>query len=88
MAEYTEEYIQNKAREVITEFLRLKPAELQLDTHIIDDLGADSLAIVELGFKLSETFGIPIVNTSDDSILVFKNLLKYIRENNQIELGA
>jgi len=85
--ENTQEYIQVKAREIISGFLRLDPAELQLETYIVDDLGADSLAVVELGFKLSEAFGIPVVNTSDESLLVFKNLLAYIKENWSGELG-
>ena len=78
--------IQNQARELIADYLRINPEELQPETHIVDDLGADSLAVVELGFRLSETFGIPVVNTSDADLLVFDNLIDYIEANVRIEM--
>jgi acyl carrier protein len=73
-------YVYNTAREIISTYLRLKQDELQPDSHIVDDIGADSLALVELGFQLSERFGVPIVDTSDDK-LIFKNLVQYIEEH-------
>ncbi len=73
------------AKKMISDYLRLKDDELQPDSHIVDDIGADSLAIVELGFQLSEKFGVPLVDTSDDK-LVFKNLVKYIKENSKTQI--
>jgi len=72
-----------EAHKIITSYLRLKDGELQPDSHIVDDLGADSLAIVELGFQISEKFGVPLLNTDDDK-LVFKNLVAYIKEYSQV----
>ena len=72
--------IYSEAKKIISDYLRLKDDELQPDSHIVDDIGADSLAIVELGFQLSEKFGVPLVDTSDDK-LVFKQLVSYIKEN-------
>ena len=75
-------YIYDEAKKIITNYLRLKEDELQPDSHIVDDIGADSLALVELGFQISEKFGVPIVDTSDDK-LIFKNLVAYIEEHMQ-----
>jgi acyl carrier protein len=72
--------ISRKTNQIISQYLRLKEGELQDDSHIIDDLGADSLALVELGFQISETFGVPMLDTSGDK-LVFKHLVTYIIEN-------
>lgn len=72
--------VYNEAKNIITTYLRLKDDELQPDSHIVDDIGADSLALVELGFQISEKFGVPIVDTSDEK-LVFKNLVAYIEEH-------
>lgn len=74
------DYIYNTAEDLISTYLRLKDGELQADSHIVDDIGADSLALVELGFQLSEAFGVPIVDASDDK-LIFRNLVQYIQEN-------
>lgn len=75
---YDEVY--HAARKIITSYLRVKEDELQPDTHIMDDLGADSLALVELGFQISERFGVPMLDTSGNK-LVFKYLVDYILEN-------
>lgn len=80
MQHQQEQAVYETAKKIITEYLRLKNDELQPDSHIVDDIGADSLALVELGFRLSETFGVPIMDTSDDK-LIFKNLVAYIEEN-------
>lgn len=74
------DYIYRTAKQMISDYLRLKDDELQPDSHIVDDIGADSLALVELGFQISEQFGVPIVDTSDNK-LVFKHLVSYIHEN-------
>lgn len=69
--------IYNEAKKIITEYLRLNENEVEPDTHIVNDAGADSLALVELGFQLTEKFGVQISDTSDDK-LIFKNLVQYI----------
>ena len=73
------DYVYRTAGRLITSYLRLNEDELQPDTHIMDDLGADSLALVELGFQISETFGVPMADTSGNK-LVFKYLVDYILE--------
>ena len=47
-----------KVSQLLTDYLRLAPGEVAEGSHVVNDLGADSLAIVELGFKFMETFGI------------------------------
>ncbi len=75
-----QEYIYQETKKIITDYLRLKEDELQPDSHIVNDIGADSLALVELGFQISEKFGVPLLDT-DDEKLIFKNLVDYIEEN-------
>ena len=76
--------IYKEARIIITDYLRLDEDEIKPDTHIVNDAGADSLALVELGFQLNERFGVPITDTSDE-MLVFKNLVNYIKENLELK---
>jgi acyl carrier protein len=73
------QYVYQTARKMITSYLRVNEEELQPDTHIVDELGADSLALVELGFQISETFDVPMVDTSGNK-LVFRYLVDYILE--------
>lgn len=71
------EYVYRTAKALITDYLRLREDELQPETHMVDDLGADSLALIELGFRIAETFGVPMMDTSG-GILVFKVLVEHI----------
>jgi acyl carrier protein len=51
---------------------------------VINELGADSLALVELGFKFMEAFGIPMV-APEDSLLLVGNLADHIFNQQQVE---
>ena len=73
-------YVYDEAKEIISNYLRLKEGELQPDSHIVNEMGADSLALAELRFQISEKSAVPIVDTSDEK-LVFKNLVAYIEEH-------
>ena len=73
----TEKQIYEKVCAIISDYLRLEEDELNPDTHIVNDAGADSLALVELGFKFSEAFSISMFNP-DEHNLILKNLVKRI----------
>lgn len=66
-----------KVSDILTEYLRLDEGEVKPESHIIDDIGADSLAMVELGFKFSEAFGIGMLAPNDDN-MVISNLVRQI----------
>lgn len=69
--------IRKKIDSILTEYLRLEEGEIQSNSHIVDDLGADSLALVELGFKFSDTFDIPML-TPEEDLMIFENLLNHV----------
>lgn len=71
------EEILTSVTELITDYLRLDADELKPESHIVNDMGADSLALVELGFKFSDTFGIGMINPDDD-MLIISNLVDHI----------
>lgn len=70
----TKEKILEQITPIITDYLRLDKGELTPESHIVNDLGADSLALVELGFKFSEAFNIGMINPDEDSMII-KNLV-------------
>ena len=72
-----EEQIFKKVCEIISDYLRLEEGELKPETHIVRDAGADSLALVELGFKFTEAFSIGMFNPDEEN-LVLKNLVSQI----------
>jgi acyl carrier protein len=66
----THEEIYQKVSEILIAYLRLDPSEIGPDKHIVNDIGADSLAMVELGFKFSEAFGIGMMTPTDDNMVI------------------
>ena len=63
--------------QILASYLRLDPSEIAPDKHIVNDIGADSLALVELGFKFSEAFGIGMMNPNEEN-MVIGNLVEQI----------
>jgi acyl carrier protein len=66
---------------VIVEQLDVDAASIKPESNIIDDLGADSLAIVELVLKLEETFGISIPEDETEKIRTVGNVIDYISKH-------
>lgn len=66
-----------KVSMIMTDYLRLEQGEVTQTSHVITDLGADSLALVELGFKFMEAFGIGMIEPKDE-LLVIGNLVDHI----------
>ena len=62
--EYEEIYA--KVSRILTDYLRLDEGEITPESHVVNDIGADSLALVELGFKFSEAFGIGMMSPTED----------------------
>lgn len=52
-------------KENLAKQFEIEPETITIDTNIIDDLGADSLDVVELIMSLEDSFGITI--TDDDA---------------------
>lgn len=71
--------ILNKIRGIIAEQLDVKEDDVTPEKSFTDDLGADSLAIVELVLALEEEFGIKIPDDKVDEIRTVANAVDYIR---------
>lgn len=50
------------------------------ETHFVQDLGADSLDMVELASMLEDTFKLHIPDDTEDDFLAIKNVVAYLAE--------
>jgi acyl carrier protein len=71
--------IYHKTKAIVADYLRVGEAEITPETNIVDDLFADSIALVELGFRFSETFSIPMIEGTPE-MFVMKDLVSYIQQ--------
>jgi acyl carrier protein len=70
--------IETKIREKIAEQLGVAADEVTPDSSFIEDLGADSLDIVELVMALEEEFGIEISDEDAEKIRTVKDVVNFI----------
>jgi len=73
--------ILTKITGIIAEQLDVETGEIAPEKSFTDDLGADSLAIVELVLALEEEFGIKIPDDRVDSIKTVGDAVEYIKQN-------
>ncbi|MBP6497251.1 MAG: acyl carrier protein [Campylobacteraceae bacterium] len=63
---------------VVVEQLNVNPDEVKEDSKFVEDLGADSLDVVELVMALEEKFDIEIPDTDAEKIVTVGNAMAYI----------
>jgi acyl carrier protein len=68
----------NRVREIIMEQLEVESHQVTEDAKFIEDLGADSLATIELVMALEEEFGIEIPDEDADKIKTVKDAVEYL----------
>ncbi|MDR3346234.1 MAG: acyl carrier protein [Campylobacteraceae bacterium] len=70
-------------KEVVVEQLNVNPAEVKEESKFVEDLGADSLDVVELVMALEEKFDIEIPDTDAEKIVTVNDVIKYIETHNK-----
>jgi len=72
--------VDKKVKEVIVEQLNITEEECVPDAAFLDDLGADSLDIVELIMAMEDNFGIDISDDDLVKIRTVQDIVDYIKE--------
>jgi acyl carrier protein len=80
MAE-TAEKVETKVREIISEQLGVSVDQVTPEASFIEDLGADSLDIVELVMALEEEYGMEISDEEAEKIRTVKDVVNYIESH-------
>ncbi|WP_419770659.1 MAG: acyl carrier protein [Candidatus Marinarcus sp.] len=68
-------------KEVVVEQLDCDPAEVKEESKFIEDLGADSLDVVELVMALEEKFDIEIPDEDAEKILTVGDAINYVENH-------
>ena len=72
---------EKRVREIVAEQLDKDINEVKSESSFIEDLGADSLDIVELVMKMEEEFGIEIPDEEAEKIKTVNDVVQYIAAN-------
>src|SRR5690606_39850400 len=68
----------DKVKEIISQQLDVDPGQIKEESQFIEDLGADSLAIVELVLAFEEQFEIEIPDEDTEKIRTVGDAVRYI----------
>ena len=71
----------DRVKKIVVEHLGVEADKVAPDASFIDDLGADSLDIVELVMAFEEEFGVEIPDDAAEKISTVSDAIKYIEEN-------
>ncbi len=75
------EEIFDKVKEIIIEQLGVPESTITTEASFIDDLGADSLDIVELIMALEEEFDLEIPDSDAEKVVTVGDVVEYIKDN-------
>ncbi len=73
--------ISERVCRLIVEQLDLKPEDVRPESSFIDDLGADSLDLVELMMAFEEQFNVEIPDEATEQIRTVQDALNYIQQH-------
>ena len=75
--------ISEDVRDVVVEQLSVAPDAVKLESKIIEDLGADSLDVVELVMALEEKFEVEIPDSDAEKLITINDVVSYIEKLNK-----
>jgi acyl carrier protein len=73
--------IEEKVKKIIAEKLSVELSEVKPEASFVDDLGADSLDLVELIMSMEEEFDIDISDEDAEKIVTVKDAIDYINKH-------
>ncbi len=73
--------VHSRVKEIIVEQLGVKEDEVSGDSNFAEDLGADSLDVVELVMKFEEDFDIEIPDEDAEKIQTVQDAIEYIKSH-------
>lgn len=72
--------VYEKLRAVLADQLGIEVEDINMDTHIINDLGADSLDLVELMMALEDEFNLVITDETARELYTVREICEFIEK--------
>ncbi len=73
--------IEDKIKKIIAEKLSVDLEEVVPEASFVDDLGADSLDLVELIMSMEEEFDVEISDEDAEKMVTVKDALEYVNQH-------
>lgn len=76
----TVEQVVEQVKEIICEKLSVLPEDVKPEASFVDDLGADSLDLVEMIMAMEDKFGINIADEDAEKIKTVQDAIDYVNK--------
>lgn len=70
-----------KVIEIVADQLSIDPEDITEDSHLVDDLDADSLTVIDLVMCLEDEFGIEVPDDEVENLKTVGAIAHYIEDN-------
>lgn len=67
-------------KDALAKQFEIEPESINIDTNLVDDLGADSLDVVELIMSLEDIFGISISDEDASQLFTVRRIVEYLEK--------
>ena len=68
-----------RVKGIIVETLGCAEEDVTLEANLVDDLGADSIDVIEIGILIEEEFGIEISNEQAERLQTMNSVVQYVK---------
>lgn len=72
--------VEARVKKIIAEHLNIVPEEVLLSKHFVEDLGADSLDVVELVMRLEDEFKMEVPDEDAEKINTVQDACNYVSQ--------
>ena len=69
-----------KVQKALAEQFEVSPDTITMDTNLVDDLGADSLDVVELIMSIEDEFGVSISDEEAANLVTVQRIVDYVEK--------
>ena len=80
--------VKEKVKQIIVEQLGVDEAQVDDTASFVDDLGADSLDIVELVMAFEEEFGVEVPDEEAEKLQTVQDVIDYIKDKAAKQQGG
>ena len=67
-------------REALAAQFEIDPEKITMETNLIDDLGADSLDVVELIMNIEDEFGVSISDEAAANLVTVQKIVEFLEK--------
>ena len=69
-----------KVQKALAEQFEVSPDTITMDTNLVDDLGADSLDVVELIMSIEDEFGVSISDEDAANLITVQKIVDFVEK--------